>query len=76
MISAARAACRLTVKELRDKKDGPPDTTVGGGAFFQEVQLGQYPTSSVAGFQVQTSSQKTGAPVKAKVVGRRSPEEA
>ena len=27
MISAARAACRLTVKELRNKKDGPPDTT-------------------------------------------------
>ena len=156
MISVARAACRLTVKELRDKKDGPPDTTtkvpicedllldlrrkmwegrgwerkdidfrmtyvgcmwgyemdarvseytshevdaedhcvrcrdlifsvvngsedfqaVGGGAFFQEVRLGQYPTSSVVGFQVQTSSQKTGAPVKAKVVGRRSPEEA
>ena len=156
MISAARAACRLTVKELRDKKDGPPDTTtkvpicedilsdlrrkmwegrgwerkdidfrmtyvgctwgyemdarvseytshevdaedhcvrcrdlifsvvsgsedfqvVGGGAFFQEVRLGQYLTSSVAGFQVQASSQKTGAPVKAKVVGRRSLEEA
>lgn len=27
IISAARAACRITVKELRDKKDGPPDTT-------------------------------------------------
>ena len=42
----------------------------------QEVRLGQYLTSSVAGFQVQASSQKTGAPVKAKVVGRRSLEEA
>ena len=27
MISAAPAACSLTVKELREKKDGPPDTT-------------------------------------------------
>ena len=27
MIIAARAACRLTVKELRDKKDGPSSTT-------------------------------------------------
>ena len=30
----------------------------------------------MAGFQVQTYSQKMGAPVKAKVTGRRSPEEA
>ena len=56
--------------------NGSEDTQViGGGAFFQEVRLGKCLTSSVAGFQVQTSSQKTGAPVKAKVVGRRSPEE-
>ena len=47
-----------------------------GGAFFQEVRLGKCLASSVAGFQVQTSSQKTGAPAKAKVMGRRSPEEA
>ena len=56
--------------------NGSEDTQViGGGAFFQEVRLGKCLTSSVAGFQVQTSSQKTGAPVKAKVMGRRSPEE-
>ena len=156
MVSAARAACRLTVKELREKKDGPPETTtkvpvceeqlsdlrtkmwegrgwgrgdidkrmtyvgcmwgyemdarvseytshevdaedhcvrcrdliftvagelenfrvVGGGTFFQEIRIGTSLTSSVTGFQVQTSSQKTGEPVKAKVIGRRSPEEA
>ena len=156
MISAARAACSLTAKELREKKDGPPATTtkvpicedllsdlrrkmwegrgweredidfrmtyvgcmwgyemdarvgeytshevdaedhcvrcrdlifsvvdgsenfqvLGGGAFFQEVRFGKCLASSVAGFQVQTSSQKTGAPAKAKVIGRRSPEEA
>ena len=49
---------------------------LGGGAFFQEVRFGKCLASSVAGFQVQTSSQKTGAPAKAKVIGRRSPEEA
>ena len=156
MITAARAACRLTVKELREKKDGPPSTTtkipiceslladlrkkmwagrgwdrkdldsrmtyigcmwgyemdarvseytshevdaedhcvrcrdliftvvngsesfqvIGGGVFFQEVRLGTSSTSSVAGFQVHACTQKTGTPVKAKMVGRRSTEEA
>ena len=156
MITAARAACRLTVKELRDKKDGPFSTTTkisicesllvnmrkklwegrgwdrgdidcrmtyigcmwgyemdarvseytsdevdaedhcvrcrdliftvvngsedyqvfGGGALFTQVRLGNSCTSAVAGFKVHTSTQKTGAPVKAKVVGRRSAEEA
>lgn len=155
MVSSARTACRLTVKELREKKDGPPSTTtkipicesllsrmrtkmwegrgwgrgdmdckmayigcmwgyemdarvseytspeadaedhcvrcrdliftvedgtesvqvIGGGAYFQELRLGQTSVEAVAGFQVRASSQKTGAPVKAKVVGRRSPEE-
>ena len=156
MISAARVACRLTVKELRAKKDGPPSTStkvpicesllcdlrkkmwegkgwgkedidskmtyigcmwgyemdariseytshevgaedhcvrcrdliftvvndtesfqvIGGGAYFKDIRLGKETTSNVAGFRVQASSQKTGAPVKAKIVGRRSPEEA
>ena len=156
MISAARVACRLTVKELREKKDGAPSTStkvpicesllsdmrkkmwkgkgwgkedidskmtyigcmwgyemdarvseytsheadaedhcvrcrdliftvidnsesyqvIGGGAYFRDIRLGKESSLSVAGFRVQASSQKTGAPVKAKFVGRRSPEEA
>ena len=55
-----------------------PETfqVIGGGAFFHEVRLGASSKFSVAGFQVQTCTQRTGLPVKAKVVGRRSIEEA
>lgn len=49
---------------------------IGGGAYFKDIRLGIDITSNVAGFRVQASPQKTGAPVKAKTVGRRSPEEA
>ena len=57
--------------------NGSEDCQVfGGGAFFTQLRLGNSCTSAVAEFQVHTSTQKTGAPVKAKVVGRRSAEEA
>ena len=49
---------------------------VGGGtSFFKDLREGRASASHVLGFQVLTASQKTGAPVKAKTVGRRSAEE-
>ena len=44
--------------------------------YFKDIRLGKDTTSNVAEFRVQASSQKTGAPVKAKIVGKTSPEEA
>ena len=49
---------------------------IGGGAYFKDIGLGKVFTSSVARFRAQAFSQKTGAPVKKKCVGRRSSEEA
>ena len=49
---------------------------VGGGtSFFRDLREGRAAASHVLGFRVLTASQKTGAPVKAKTVGRRSVEE-
>ena len=49
---------------------------VGGGtSFFKDLREGRVSASKVLGFRVLNASQKTGAPVKAKTVGRRSAEE-
>ena len=47
----------------------------GGSSFFRDLREGRASASHVLGFRVLTASQKTSAPVKAKTVGRRSPEE-
>ena len=51
------------------------DQVGGGSSFFRDLREGRASASHVLGFRVLTSSQKTGAHVKAKTVGRRSPEE-
>ena len=44
---------------------------VGGGAsFYRDLREGRVSASNIRGFLVLTASQKTGAPVKAKTVGR------
>ena len=47
----------------------------GGAPFFTDLREGRASASQILGFRVLTASQKTGAPVKAKTVGRRSSEE-